>query len=174
MSVLWTPRLELTPITLEMVEAVMLADRARAEAAAGATLPPTWPNRELVERAFSASLESVRADPAARLWGDRLLIARQGVRRVVGSVVFHGQPDDGIAEVGYGIEEASQGCGLASEATSACVDWALAQPGVEAVRAVTMPWHRASLRVIEKLGMKRVGVREHEMFGELWVFERRR
>jgi RimJ/RimL family protein N-acetyltransferase len=174
MSIIWTPRLELVPMTLEMVEAVMLGDRERAEQAASASLPPAWPNRDLIERAFTASLEAVRADPEKRLWGDRLLIAREGSRRVLGSVVFHGRPDDGVAEIGYGVEEASQRIGLATEATGACVEWALAQESVVAVQATTMPWHRASLRVIEKIGMRKVGSREHELFGELWVFERRR
>jgi RimJ/RimL family protein N-acetyltransferase len=174
MGVIWTPRLELVPMTLEMVEAVMLGDRARAEKAAGASLPPAWPNTELIARAFTASLEAVRADPDKRLWGDKLLVARDGSRRVLGSVVFHGRPDDGIAEIGYGVEESSQRMGLATEATTACVEWALAEEGIAAVQATTMPWHRASLRVIEKMGMTKVGEREHPLFGELYVFERRR
>jgi RimJ/RimL family protein N-acetyltransferase len=176
MSVLYTPRLELSPITLEMVEAMMKGDRARAEAAAGARLPDAWPGTDLIERAFTASLEAIRADPETRLWGDRLMIsrtARPGIeRRVIGSVVFHGRPGpDGIAEVGYGVEEGSQRTGLATEATRACVEWALAQPGCRAVRATTFPWHRASLRVIEKLGMQLMGTREHDLLGEMLVFE---
>ena len=56
MTLLWTPRLELVPMTLEMVEAVMLGDRDTAERAASATLPPAWPNRELIERLRKAGL----------------------------------------------------------------------------------------------------------------------
>ena len=97
-----------------------------------------------------------------------------GERRAVGSVVFHGRPVDGVAEVAYGVEDGARGEGLATEATGACVEWALAEPGIVAVQATTVPWHTASLRVIEKLGMTRVGVREHETLGELLVFERRR
>ncbi|MBP6839898.1 MAG: GNAT family N-acetyltransferase, partial [Kofleriaceae bacterium] len=86
----------------------------------------------------------------------------------------HGLPADGIAEVGYGVEEASRGQGLASEGTLAVVEWALAQPGIVAVQATTFTWHAASLRVIHKLGMTRVGARDHDTLGELVVFERRR
>lgn len=168
-----TERLVLVPITLEMVEAVFAGDRVRAEALAGASLPEAWPGRALVERAFSADLDAIRGDPAGRLWGDRLMIAR-GQPRIVGSVIFHGRPVDGIAEVGYGVELESQRCGFATEATRACIAWALAQPECTAVRATTFPWHRASLRVIEKLGMRQVGVQEHDIFGELQVFEIRR
>lgn len=220
---LWTERLLLEPVTLELVEAVMRGDRAATETAARAQLPLAWPGPSLVERAFAAALERIRADPATRLWGDRLLILRDPamappgafpdrappvayaahpeaspdggpagptLRRVIGSVVFHGRPrspeaadtlalhdphtdDDlpGVAEVGYGVEPCSQGLGLATEGTRACVLWALEQPGVRAVRATTFGWHRASLRVIEKLGMVPVGTREHDLLGEMLVFE---
>jgi RimJ/RimL family protein N-acetyltransferase len=52
--------------------------------------------------------------------------------------------------------------------------WALEQEGVRVVRATTFSWHIPSLRVIEKVGMIRAGVREHETMGELLVFERAR
>lgn len=167
----------LVPITLPMVEAVFANDRARAEALASARLPDAWPGKALVERAFSADLDAIRADPDGRLWGDRLMISLLNQRepRIVGSVIFHGRPgDDRVAEVGYGVELESQGRGFATEATRACVDWALEQPECAAVTATTFPWHRASLRVIEKLGMQLAGTREHDMFGELLVFEKRK
>jgi ribosomal-protein-alanine N-acetyltransferase len=181
MVVLRTSRLTLEPVSLAMVEAVMLGRREDAERVAEASLPHAWPNRALIERAFTASLDEIRADPATRLWGDRLMIVTESPagggraeRRVVGSIVFHGKPGpDGVAEVAYGVEESSRGQGIATEATSACVRWALGQPGVVAVRATTIPWHLASLRVIQKIGMTQVGTREHEMLGELLVFELR-
>ncbi len=172
-----TPRLELVAITLPMVEAVMLGRREDAEALVQARMPERWPNRELIERAFTASLGAIRAAPEVRLWGDRVLIARppDGGARVVGSVVFHGDPGDaGVAEIAYGVEEASQGRGYATEAVDACLAWALAHPHVAAVQAATFAWHRASVRVIEKVGMVLVGTRDHETLGELVVYERRR
>jgi ribosomal-protein-alanine N-acetyltransferase len=175
MGVLRTPRLTLEPITLPMVEAVMLGRREDAERVAEARLPEAWPNRALIERAYTASLDEIRADPERRLWGDRLMILSDGGnRRVVGSIVFHGRPgDDGIAEVAYGVEESSRSQGFATEATGACVQWALEQEGVLAVQATTHPWHLASLRVIQKIGMTQAGTREHELLGELLVFEAR-
>ncbi|MCC6558654.1 MAG: GNAT family N-acetyltransferase [Polyangiaceae bacterium] len=172
---LLTARLELVPITVPLVEALLLNRRADAEAAAGAPLPEAWPGRTLVEQAFSASLERIRADPETRLWGDRVMIAREGRRRVIGSVVFHGAPDgEGLVEVAYGVEQSSQMKGYATEATLASVEWALAQPRVRAVRATTPPWHTASRRVLEKCGLVVVGSRDSEMLGELLEYERRR
>ncbi len=124
MPVLRTSRLALEPITLAMVEAVMVGRREDAERVAEARLPESWPNTALIERAFTASLDEIRADPATRLWGDRLIISTEpdGVRRVLGSIVFHGKPGpDGVAEVAYGVETSSRGLGVATEATSACV-----------------------------------------------------
>ena len=174
MPAIVTPRLELLPITLDVIDAVLAADRERAERCVGAAFPAAWPNEDLVARAFPYSIDAIRADPATRLWGDTLVLQREGQRRVVGSVVFHGKPKDGVAEVGYGIEDDSRGQGLATEATLACVEWALAQPGITAVQATTFPWHHASLGVIRKVGMVLVATRAHEVLGELQVFEKRR
>lgn len=185
MPSLVTPRLRLVSITLDMIEGVMKRDRAAAEAAldeelrrlgapTGARFPEAWPNEELVARAFPFSLDAIRAAPDTRLWGDSLVLPLDGPPRVVGSVVFKGRPPDGIAEVGYGVEDNSRGQGLATEATQACVDWALQQDGITAVHATTFPWHYASLGVIRKCGMVQCGTRDHDVFGELLVFERRR
>jgi ribosomal-protein-alanine N-acetyltransferase len=187
-AVLHTSRLTLLPITLSVVEAIMLGRREDAEALIGARLPDAWPNRALIERAFCASLDRIREDPDARLWGDRVMITRATAvpaesgtmsldlegPRVVGSVVFHGAPDgDGQVEVAYGVEEDSQLRGYATEAVRASVEWALADPRVCVVRATTPPWHMASRRVLEKVGMRAVGTREHELLGDLLEYERR-
>jgi len=173
MPVLVTERLRLIPITLEMMEAVLDHDQVRAEALVGARFPPAWPNDLLVNVGFPYSRPAIRADPANRLWGDSLVVLRDEPR-VVGSVVFHGKPADGIAEVGYAIEERARGVGMATEATRAAVEWALAHPEVSAVHATTFPWHTASLAVIRKIGMRQVATRDHDTLGELLVFERRR
>jgi ribosomal-protein-alanine N-acetyltransferase len=168
-----TARLRLVPMSLAAVEAVLERDKPRAEQLIGARFPDAWPNDELVARAFPCSLAAIRAAPEIRLWGDSLVLARDEPR-LLGSVVFQGRPDDGIAEVAYGIEDSSRGQGLATEATRACVEWALDQPGIVAVRATTFPWHLASLGVIRRLDMAPCGTREHDVLGELLVFERRR
>jgi ribosomal-protein-alanine N-acetyltransferase len=180
MTLLRTKRLDLVPVTLEMVEAVMLGRKDDSELVAGARMPERWPNPELIERAFPISIDEIRADPGHRLWGARVMVAGgdrgDGApvdRRVVGSVVFrHGFPDDGVAEIAYGVEEGSQRQGYATEAVTACVAWALAQEGVHAVRAATFEWHQPSVRVLRASGMTHVGARDHETMGEMAVFER--
>jgi [ribosomal protein S5]-alanine N-acetyltransferase len=172
METLYTARLDLVPVTVDLVEAVLDQSSARCHAILEAELPNQWPGRALVERAFYASLEAIRSDPGRRLWGDRVMIARDK-RRVVGSVIFHGAPDeDGSVEVAYGVEEDSQGCGFGTEATRASVEWALGQPEVRVVRAATPPWHIASQKVLERCGLVRVGTRDSPL-GEVLEYERR-
>jgi RimJ/RimL family protein N-acetyltransferase len=167
-----TARLDLVPITVPLVEAVLDGRRADAERLLGAILPDAWPGRALVERAFYAELEAIRRDPTVRLWGDRVMVTRDAARRAVGSVVFHGAPDHvGAVEIAYGVEHDSQRQGYATEAVTTSVAWALAQPDVRVVRAATPPWHRGSQRVLEKCGMRRVGSRESPI-GEIDEWER--
>ncbi len=172
MSVLTTPRLELRPVTVDIVDAV-LAGRRRTEieALVGAEMPWAWPGRALLEQVFKASSVDIHADPGKRLWGDRFMITREEPRRVVGSVVFHGRPDaEGKCEISYGVDEASQNKGYASEALAAIVPWALAQPECTRIEAMTMAWHKASARVLAKVGMKPVGKRVDPKNGEMLVF----
>lgn len=172
MTLLETPRLHCIPITVAMVQAVFDGNRTDAERLCDATLPDQWPGRALIEQAFSRPWELLRQDPATYLWGCRLLISKELPRQVIGSVVFDKGPDDeGIVEIAYGVSLPWQGHGYASEATQAVLRWALTEPEVRSVRATTPAWHTASLRIIEKMGMSLCGRREHEMFGELLVFE---
>ena len=172
MPALVTERLRLVPITLDAIEAVLDHDQPRAEAAVGARFPAAWPTDKLLDVGFPFSRAQIRAAPDHKLWGDSLVLLRDEPR-VVGSVVFHGWPTDGVAEIGYSIEPDSRGNGLAIEATRACVAWAFAQAGIRAVQATTFPWHIASIAVIRHLGMRQVATREHDSLGELLVLERR-
>jgi [ribosomal protein S5]-alanine N-acetyltransferase len=161
-GVLITTRLELRPLSVPLVSALLESrPRSEIEKIVGAELPWTWPSRALVDQAFPASLEAVRADPETRLWGDRLMVTREPPARVVGSVIFHGRPaDDGVAEVSFGVEDTSQGKGYATEALTACIEWALAQPECKRVRATTTDWHKASKRLLERVGMQLAGERQ--------------
>jgi [ribosomal protein S5]-alanine N-acetyltransferase len=169
---LTTGRLRLVPVTLALVEATMQERFSDIEHMLGANLPRPWPGRALIEQAFSASLDAIRADADARLWGDRIAIALGPAGPlVVGSVIFHGRPDaSGMVEVGYGVFQEHQGHGYATEATEAQVQWALTQPGVLRVRATTPAWHRGSVRVLEKIGFKCEGPEHHEALGEVLAF----
>jgi RimJ/RimL family protein N-acetyltransferase len=173
MTTLLTPRLELRPVTLPLAVAVLEGRRRQEiEALIGAEMPWAWPSRALVEQVFQTSLDAIRADPAVRLWGDRFIVLREGPPKVVGSVIFHGRPGvDGVCEVAYGVEETNQGKGYGTEALGACVAWALAQPECCVIRAETTAWHKGSMRVLEKVGMRVVGEHEEPNMGKMLIYE---
>ena len=79
-------------------------------------------------------------------------------------------PDE--PELGYRLVQSAWGKGYATEGSRAVLHWTLQQAGVQRVIATTPAWHRASLRVIEKLGMRPAGTLDHDLLGELLVFER--
>lgn len=67
---------------------------------------------------------------------------------------FEGDPD-----LSYMLEHGHWGSGLATEAAAACVAWGFDVLGAELVRAMTDPQHRASQRVLTKVGLQYVGER---------------
>lgn len=87
----------------------------------------------------------------------------------VGGIGFKGMPDErGCVEVGYGIDEAFQRRGYATEATRAMVGWALAQPGVRSVVAQTEPENAVSQKVLLASGFVRDGMgKEGPLFRRL-------
>jgi ribosomal-protein-alanine N-acetyltransferase len=100
---------------------------------------------------------AVAADPSVAEWGSRFFVAGDPPE-LVGWGGFKGPPgDEGTIEVGYEIAESRQGRGLATEAVTAMLVHAFAQPGVTVAIAHTLPEHNASTRVLEKSGFARDG-----------------
>ncbi|MFD1660462.1 GNAT family N-acetyltransferase [Streptomyces caeni] len=88
-------------------------------------------------------------------WGVFVLV-RSEDGRAVGSMGFHGTPDDeGRAEVGYDLVEAARGHGYATEALRALAAWALARDDVERLLAVTDRDNTLSQGVLERAGFTR-------------------
>ncbi len=89
----------------------------------------------------------------------------------VGSIGFKGPPEEGVVEVAYGIDESHQGKGYATEALQGIVPFAIAQPGVTAIRAHTLPETNASTSVLKKNGFTFVGDVIDPEDGEVWRWE---
>ena len=75
----------------------------------------------------------------------------------IGELCFKGLSEDGITEIGYGILDDYQGCGYATEAVSAIVDWALKQSGIKCIKAETEESNTASQKVLKKAGFVSTG-----------------
>ena len=72
-------------------------------------------------------------------------------------------PGELVVEVGWSVAPEKQGRGFATEAGRAALRYGFEQAGAERIVAFTWTENLASLRVIEKLGMRRV--REFEIEG---------
>jgi RimJ/RimL family protein N-acetyltransferase len=120
-----TPRLELVALSDEFVDAVVAGDVARAERQIGARV-----GRWLVaDPGHIIQLHlAERATERERLTGigRAIVLSIPGrARRVVGSIGFHGPPDDqGRMELGCRIGVAHRGMGYSAEAMTALTRWA--------------------------------------------------
>ncbi|MEV5829257.1 GNAT family N-acetyltransferase [Spirillospora sp. NPDC052242] len=106
------------------------------------------------DRVVAGLLAPDPTGPAAR--GHRQIVERE-TGLVVGSIGLFLPPSDGSVEFGYGIVPSRRGRGYATEAARAIVAFALAEPDVRTVRAGVEPANAASVRVLEKAGLRRLG-----------------
>ena len=106
---------------------------------------------DVLKAAYTEMLDGCLAHPEQWEWYAIWMIELNDGTHI-GELCFKGLSDDGIAEIGYGIAEEHQGCGYATEAVSALVDWALNQPGVSCVTAETEESNIASQKVLQKAG----------------------
>src|SRR5215210_5312368 len=167
-----TERLELVSFSPEVMRAVLDGDLARASQELGATVPGDL--RERLGELFLIRLDDIDRDASVQPWVARAIVLTDelGVRRLVGSVGFHGPPnDDGRVEVGYHVEPGFRRRGLATEAVRTLLEWAAAEPGIRRFRASVAPDNVASLGVIAALGFTQTGRQWDEIDGEELVFE---
>ena len=122
--------------------------------ALGARVPAQWPPQgyDAAARAFLAARLSRHPEQAG--WWGWYWVRREGAL-LVGTGGFKGPPSPGgEVELGYAVLPAHQRQGYASEAAEALIAWALAHPEVHHVSAETHPENAASLRVLEKCGLR--------------------
>jgi [ribosomal protein S5]-alanine N-acetyltransferase len=144
--------LALVALTPELARAA-LEDRAKLGRILGARVPETWPGAD-----FAGMLPHIARGAEDVSPGLTRLIIHAADETLVGETGFHGPPDaSGTVEVGYSIVPAYRGLGLATEATRALIRDSLAQPGIRRITAECLEDNTASLRVLEKLGMRQVG-----------------
>ncbi len=152
-----TTRLTLVAADAELVRALRDDDAGRIAGLLGAEVPAGWPDYDLVG-ILPALLERLLADPATLGYGVWVAV-RRDPRLVVGSAGFIAPPDAGTIELGYGIQSDHRGAGYATEAATALVRWGRARAGVRRVIAECDESNPASIRVLEKAGMRRLHTR---------------
>ena len=115
---------------------------------------------EELKKAYTEMLEGCLRRPGQWDWYAIWMIEKTDGTHI-GDLCFKGLQENGIAEIGYGILEAFQGQGYATEAVRAACRWAFLNPDVTSLEAETDAGNAASQRVLQKCGFRPNGT-----FGE--------
>lgn len=162
-----TQRLDLHPVPLPLIEALLAGDLASA-----CSLAPFRVDEQTFEGdeyVLSLRRAQLRADPTELPW-----LYRAAVLRETGEVVarggFHAPPDaHGAVEIGYRVQPAWRRQGLATELAAGLIGWGSAQ-GAARCLASTAPDNAASQAVLARLGFVRTGEQMDEVDGLEWVY----
>lgn len=170
-----TPRLRLVPCELRHFKAI-LTDQRRLGRILGVTVFDDWfdfPGVVSIET-MRFLYKHLKANPDALGWWTHLLV-HAGDEVLVGTGGYKGRADEaGMVEIGYAIIPAYRGQGLATEAAQGLIDNAFAHAHVKSIDAHTLAERNASVRVLEKAGMKFVGTVNAPDVGEVWRWSLRR
>ena len=167
-----TARVELVSMSMRFMRLLLARDLAGAAAEIGASVPEGLPDQ--LDNFLQFRIADLELDPTAQPWLGRAIVLTEpdGTRRVIGSAGFHAPPNaDGRVEVGYSVEPAHRGRGIATEVVRALFDWAAREHGVRRFRASVAPGNAPSLAIIRGLGFRQTGVQIDDIDGEELVFE---
>ena len=142
------PEVILTPLT-ETIARLILSGERGIDWSVGY---PTAGDLEVAERILSGQMHVASEDLP---WGPWVV---REASVAVGGAGFHGAPDEaGDVEIGYGIAVEARGRGIATTAVQLLLTWAR-ENGASRVVACTDPDNLPSQRVLEKCGLRSVGV----------------
>ncbi len=149
---IFTPRLELRPFQASDVDGIaeLLADREATKFIGNV-------------RSHSAAAESVlgmRDAFGARGWGTLAVVPREQ-KSCVGYCGVRPLPHTSEIEIAFALKKSCWNQGYATEAAGASIDAAFKTLRIKSIVATVYPENKASLRVLEKLGMDL----ECEVFG---------
>jgi aminoglycoside 6'-N-acetyltransferase len=111
---------------------------------------------ERAER-FMADLQGVQAPPPGEWFSVAICDAASG--EVIGDVAVHRDGSFPTAEIGYTLEPAWWGRGLATEAVGAVIGWLFDTQGLRRIEAQTHPDNAGSIAVLCKLGFVHEGTK---------------
>ena len=162
---LHTQNLQMEFWTLDLVRQA-LVDKHLVGQTLGVQVPADWPNADVRKYVLPYLFACLEKGDDAGPWGgpvihsaDQAIIGTMGFKEPLGW--------EGILEIGYDIVPAYQGHGYATEMAQGLVPWALQQPGVRLIKAECLTSNAASIRVLEKVGMRRRAQDEDMIYWEL-------
>jgi ribosomal-protein-alanine N-acetyltransferase len=164
-------RLDLVPMSMELMQALQRGDRQSAQQMTGYPIPADWP--EGMKSVLRYRIAIARERPGTLPLLLRAMVLRADPEVVVGRIGFHGPADDtGMLEIGYEVFAPYRRRGYAREAVVAMFRWAQRDPAVLRFRASVSPANEPSRNLITGLGFIEVGTQWDEEDGEETIFER--
>ena len=164
MPKLETQHLLFIPFTLALKK-ITLHDKSQVAEHIGVRVSDDWPGADF-EEALPFFIEQMEQDVSGNVWDGIILHKADSI--AIGGMGFMGGPDEmGTVEIGYSIVPAYRKRGYATEMGQALIAWAFQQPDIRAVIAECLQDNSASIKVLEKLGMHRVGVHDDLLKWEL-------
>ncbi len=164
MPKLETQHLLLLPFSLNLKKMV-LHNKSELAKSIGVRVPDDWPGVDFAE-ALPFFIEQMEQDASGSVW-DGIIIHRAD-QVVIGDIGFKGGPDEARAvEIGYSIVPAYRNRGYATEMAHALITWAFQQHDIHAVVAECLHDNIGSIKVLEKLGMRRVALHDGLLLWEV-------
>ena len=169
MVIVSTPRLDLHPVPLPLLQALLAGRVALADRLA--PYPVTGMTFEGDEYVLTLRRDQLRSDPTELPWLYRAAVLRE-TGEVVARAGFHAPPDaEGTVEIGYRVAPAHRARGLATELTGGLLAWA-GEHGARRCLGSTAPDNLASQTVLARHGFVRTGEAMDDVDGLEWVFTR--
>ena len=168
--VIETPRLDLHHIPVDGL--IDLLESASDEAAiAGRNFTNPYRNLVADQGPLPWRVPQVKANPEVNKWFVRFIVLRES-GEVVGSTSFHGAPDEnGMMEIGLGVEEKFRGQGIAKEALLGMWRWVCRYPEVKVLRYTVSATNAPSIAIIKSFEFTRVGEQMDEIDGPEEIYE---
>lgn len=169
-DVIITDRLELHYVTPHEYE-LLAVDRADPQLWVGRGFSNPYGHLVDDPGPLPHRIPRIREDPSAAPYLLRLAVLRAD-HTVIGSAGFHMLPgDDGMIEIGYGIEPAFRNQGFGKELLLGMWRWVVEEPGVRTLRYTVSPTNAPSQHIIRSLGFAHVGVQQDDEDGPEDIFE---
>lgn len=168
MPQLETERLLLVPYSLDLKKAT-LQNKSLLADMIGFRVPEDWPGPDLME-ALPFFIKQMEQEPSGLVWDGIIVHKRDKV--VIGDMGFKGGPDAaGAVEIGYSIIPEYRNQGYATEMARNLIAWAFQQPAIRLVVAECLDDNAGSIKVLEKLGMRRLASEGNMLKWEIWKEE---
>jgi len=113
----------------------------------------------------------VKENPAINKWFVRWVVLRS-TQEVIASSSFHGAPDDeGMMEIGLGVEAAYQRQGFGKEILQGMWGWVVNEPEVKKLRYTVSPLNVASIALVNSFGFEYIGEQIDDIDGPESIYE---